>query len=159
MVGVIGLSYAPPLTPRGWQDVGVPEPTAPHFPPPPPDAVPAGVPEDAAASWNPIPGGPPAYPEPDFPPPQPPRRRRPRWLPLLVTALTLVLIASGLFVADQVGRTEAGRTVDRYLPADGASWSERIDSVTATGTQSDHGRHRVGDHSPAPRSPAPPTGL
>ena len=115
----------------------MPEPTAPHFPPPPPDAVPAGVPEDAAASWNPIPGGPPAYPEPDFPPPQPPRRRRPRWLPLLVTALTLVLIASGLFVADQIGRTEAGRTVDRYLPADGASWSERIDSVTAAGTQSD----------------------
>ena len=84
---------------------------APNFPPPPPDAVPAGVPEDPAATWNPIPGGPPAYPEPDFPPPQPPPSSAGRgWLPLLVTGLALALIASGLFVADRIGRTEAGPT-------------------------------------------------
>ena len=115
----------------------MPEPTAPHFPPPPPDAVPAGVPEEAAPAWNPIPGGPIEHVEPEVPNFPPPPRRRPRWLPLLITALTLGLIASGLFVADQVGRPEAGRTVNRYLPADGASWAERIDRVTPNGTQSD----------------------
>ena len=58
-------------------------------------------------------------------------------MPLLVTGLALALIASGLFVADRIGQTRAGPIVDRYLPPDGASWTERIDSVTATGTQSD----------------------
>jgi outer membrane protein assembly factor BamB len=66
-----------------------------------------------------------AWPPPGEPLPTTAEPPRPRWLPPVTILLTLALAASALFLTDRVGQPPTSRTIDAFLPMDGAAWVER----------------------------------